>query len=135
MNRKALKPPGTAEPFVKKVSLEQEGSPYYVVLMTDGVYKAEEAVKDSKDTIADTIWKVIKDKPTDLDNSDDSKLAETIVKDLSTQLEQTFKENVKDPQKLPLPAALCKRDDMTLVVLKVTMKNQTSDIEKDSTPV
>ena len=115
--RHASGPPGTAEPYVIPVVIED--SFLYLMLMSDGVYKSIEAAVEGAQTIAaNLVLANMVHGCAQIPGVEFSSIAQTTLDQVAHLHEEAFQRSAKEDVRSPKAVACRKRDDMTLVVYR-----------------
>ena len=109
-------PPGTAEPYVTTVDIED--SFLYLMLMSDGVYNSIEAAEvEGAQTIgANQVLANMVHRCAQTPGVEFSSIAQTTLDQVAHLHEEAFQRSAQHDVRSPKAAACRKRDDMTLVV-------------------
>ena len=108
-------PPGTAEPSVITVDIEE--SFLYLMVMSDGVYKSIEAAVDEAQTIgANQVLANMVHASAQTPDVEFSSIAQSTLDQVAHLHEKAFQRSAQQDIRSPKATACRKRDDMTLVV-------------------
>ena len=115
-------PPGTAEPSVNTVDIDE--SFLYLMVMSDGVYKSIEAAVDEAQTIgANQVLANMVHTYAQTPGAEFSSIAESTLDQVAHLHEEAFQ---RSAQQDPKAIACRKRDDMTLVLY--TFSDHSSEV-------
>ena len=111
----ATGPPGTAEPSVNTVDIDQ--SFLYLMVMSDGVYKSIEAAVDEAKTIgANQVLANMVHTYAQTPGVGFSSIAQSTLAQVAHLHEEAFQRSAQQDARSPKAIACRKRDDMTLVL-------------------